>query len=740
MMRVEAGEARRIEAVHAFLAAVLVAIRPLVWDGEPTAPSCGIWLLLAAGCVLFAGVRIAVLKEPLRWGPVGLAAAALAALYLPAAVRAPSPAEGYGLYLPLIVHLAFAASLVQIAATRAGLIAAAILAGLAGEGVVAVLQRVVVLPAMQDALVNGSLAIQGLDPRDVAERIARGGVYGTFTISNTLGAFAAALLPAALATAVLAGRSLLGSRTPGSLPNAAQTSGPVARSPGGGPQLIAFLVASLVAGLGLAALWLTGSKGAWLALIAGAGLALIVLAPGRLRRRGWPPVTAWLFTLAVAAGLGYAAVRAAPHLPGVRSGIAASAEVRLGYWRAASELIRERPLTGHGIAAFSHEFSRVTRPEAEPARLVHNEPLEAAVDGGVPAGLALVAVLALLLIGRWRGQPEAPAPDRAVAEADPIRLPAWSLAAGCATAAALLALAGGMYGNLGWWEQALLRSATPTIAGQVGLAAVLGALIGATLAVLRHLAPAPTWAWRLGLAALVLHSCIDFDLHAGALWIVAAGAVALCGPPRWSAHGRIGRILAVAGITAAMLAAAGMVWLGTRLTVATNALGAAETAVRAGTDPAAWAEAAAIAGCPPPQDSEQRLAVLLRLGRQILPETGLEPGLLVRLANVLPGGESRLGLSTAAVEALPSSSLAHRLLAEDLRRCRRWDEALAAGRRSLAWSPWSLDLRAWLAELLAEVAQHLPAQKSALESEAAALRSSITDLRDRVHFRWRGGQ
>lgn len=732
MMQVDPGEARKIEAVHAFLAAVLVAIRPLVWDGEPTATACGIWLLLAAGCVLFAGVRIAVLKEPLRWGPVGLAAAILAVLYLPAAVRAPSPAEGFGLYLPLIVHLAFAASLVQIASTRAGLIAAAILAGLAGEGVVAVLQRVVVLPAMADGLAKGTLAIQGLDPRDVAERIARGGIYGTFTISNTLGAFAAALLPAAVATAVLAGRSILGPR-----PTGPQTSGPVARGPGGNHPSVTFLVALAVAGLGLAALWLTGSKGAWLALIAGAGLTLVVLAPGWLRRRGWSLLPAWLLTLAIAAGLGYVAVQAAPHLPGVRSGIDASAQVRLGYWRAAGELIRERPLTGHGIAAFSHEFSRVIRPEAEPARLVHCEPLEAAVDAGVLAGLALIAVLALLLIGPWRAQPAAAEQGSTAAL---ISLPAWSLVAGCATAAAMLALAGGMFGNLGWWEQALLRSATPTIAGQIVLAALLGALIGVVLTALRKLPPAPAWAWRLGLAALVLHCCIDFDLHAGAMWIVAAGAVALCGPPRWTAHGRTGRLLAVAAIVASILAAAGMIWLGTRLTQATIAISAAEAAVRGGTNPTAWAEAATVAGCPPPQDSDQRLAVLVRLGRKVLPDADLEPGLLVRLANVMPGGESRLGLSLAAVEAMPSSWLAHRLHADDLRRCRRWDDAVTAGRQALATSPWSLDLRAWLADLLADAATHLPAQKSALETESAAMKASIAELRDRVHFRWRGAQ
>ena len=64
---------------------------------------------------------------------------------------------------------------------------------------------------------------------------------------------------------------------------------------------------------------------------------------------------------------------------------ATSANARLIYWKAAVQVANGRPVFGAGAGTFARTFAPIKPPEAEMARLVHNDYLEQACDSGWPA-------------------------------------------------------------------------------------------------------------------------------------------------------------------------------------------------------------------------------------------------------------------------------------------------------------------------------------------------------------------
>ncbi len=101
----------------------------------------------------------------------------------------------------------------------------------------------------------------------------------------------------------------------------------------------------------------------------------------------------------------------------VRDGLSDSAQVRIGYWDAALALVRSHPFAGVGLHGYSALAAAQLPVWAGYATQVHSEPLQAAVEGGLAAGLALLALLTWLplrpaaAIGRdpgrrlpWRGR------------------------------------------------------------------------------------------------------------------------------------------------------------------------------------------------------------------------------------------------------------------------------------------------------------------------------------------------
>jgi hypothetical protein len=143
--------------------------------------------------------------------------------------------------------------------------------------------------------------------------------------------------------------------------------------------------------LGGAAFFWTGSKLGWLLGIGMAGMFLL--------RLKWPQK---LKIVAVAAvlvlGLGIFAVRFHNYFAAGATSVGA----RFDYWRAAVQTTVQNPVFGTGPGTFQRPYARLKSPDAEMARLAHNDYLEQFSDSGVAGGLAFAAWigLALAVIGK----------------------------------------------------------------------------------------------------------------------------------------------------------------------------------------------------------------------------------------------------------------------------------------------------------------------------------------------------
>jgi O-antigen ligase len=138
--------------------------------------------------------------------------------------------------------------------------------------------------------------------------------------------------------------------------------------------------------LGGAAFFWSGSKLGWLLGIAIAGLYLL--------RLGWPRKLKLLaIALMLVAGLGIFAVRFHSYF----SAGATSVGARFDYWRAAVQTTAAKPVFGSGPGTFQRPYAQIKSPEAEMARLAHNDYLEQFSDSGVVGGLTYAAWIFLAL-------------------------------------------------------------------------------------------------------------------------------------------------------------------------------------------------------------------------------------------------------------------------------------------------------------------------------------------------------
>ena len=143
-----------------------------------------------------------------------------------------------------------------------------------------------------------------------------------------------------------------------------------------------WVLAGAVGGGGLGCLYWSGSKAGWL-------MAVIVGAAGWLHA-GVGRRTKWLVVLLiVTVGVGGLFVR---HSAYFEKG-ATSMGARFEYWRAALGFTASHPWLGTGPGTFSVSYSKIRPPEAEPARLAHNDYLEQACDSGIPAFLLFGALI-----------------------------------------------------------------------------------------------------------------------------------------------------------------------------------------------------------------------------------------------------------------------------------------------------------------------------------------------------------
>jgi O-antigen ligase len=152
-----------------------------------------------------------------------------------------------------------------------------------------------------------------------------------------------------------------------------------------------WLLAGLVAVSACLCLAWSGSKAGWL-LALGMGVAALVRAP--IERR-WKMIVLCVLVSAGAAGF---LVR---YFGFLKRG-APSVVQRFNYWQAAWQNLQAHPCFGSGPGTFAIVYEKVKPPEAEMARLVHNDYLQQGSDSGWVAGILFLAlVIGVLLAGRW---------------------------------------------------------------------------------------------------------------------------------------------------------------------------------------------------------------------------------------------------------------------------------------------------------------------------------------------------
>lgn len=141
------------------------------------------------------------------------------------------------------------------------------------------------------------------------------------------------------------------------------------------------LFAGLFLWAALACLYWSGSKAGWLV-----ALGVVVAA---LWDRPFPK--RWKYGVAIAVIVGGLAAFFVKFAPYFERG-ATSVSARFDYWRAAWITAAENPIVGTGPGTFQIAYSKIKPPEAEMARLVHNDYLEQASDSGF-VGFAAYAVM-----------------------------------------------------------------------------------------------------------------------------------------------------------------------------------------------------------------------------------------------------------------------------------------------------------------------------------------------------------
>lgn len=225
-------------------------------------------------------------------------------------------------------------------------------------------QRFGGLEATRQQLLSEPGAMERL-PAEFVERINKLRVFATLLYPNALAGVLLLLLPA---TTVALWRLLR-----------------IATPPTRG------LLCGLFALAGLGCLYWSKSKAGWLV-----ALVLAILAFWRL-----PIHSRWKTTLTVAVlALGLTAffVRFADYFQRGATSVGA----RFDYYRAAVRTFADHPVTGSGPGTFKQEYEQRKAPEAEMARLTHNDYLQQASDSGLPGALAYAVFVWGSLAWLWR--------------------------------------------------------------------------------------------------------------------------------------------------------------------------------------------------------------------------------------------------------------------------------------------------------------------------------------------------
>jgi O-Antigen ligase len=214
---------------------------------------------------------------------------------------------------------------------------------------------------------NSVITTNGVDVVNPAilAKFAKGRVNGTLVYPNALAGIILLLFPISLALAF----------------NSTKRLRPFIRA----------VVIALALFLGGAGFFWTGSKLGWLLAITIGSLYLF--------RLKWPVRLKLIaFAAIIVIGFGIFTVRFHNYF----SAGATSIGARFDYWRAAMQTTFTHPLLGTGPGTFQRPYAKLKSPEAEMARLTHNDYLEQFSDSGIAGGIfyGTWIVLSLTIISR----------------------------------------------------------------------------------------------------------------------------------------------------------------------------------------------------------------------------------------------------------------------------------------------------------------------------------------------------
>ena len=210
----------------------------------------------------------------------------------------------------------------------------------------------------QNVIVNTN----GIDVANpvIMKKYEKGRVSGTLVYPNALAGVVLLLLPAAIVLVLQGTRDLR--------------------------RLTCIAAVGLTVFLGMAGLFWSGSKAGWLIALA---IGVIWLCRLKWSRR--------LKSLMVIALLGGGLIVFGLRFQTYFAKGATSVGARFDYWRVAVHVAATQPVFGSGPGTFQRPYAELKRPDAEMARLVHNDYLEQFSDSGLIGGLAYAAWLGLLL-------------------------------------------------------------------------------------------------------------------------------------------------------------------------------------------------------------------------------------------------------------------------------------------------------------------------------------------------------
>ena len=338
--------------------------------GLPLVTRSGLSLLIAASGLLW--VVMALRTPPGAVGSINRWILGIIALALLATGFSPVPSAAFHGLLKLLSYLGVYALMRQLLATAPiwwDRMVASLLAGTLVTSVVGIRQL----------FGDTSELARWADPNSVADGTIR--IYGTLDNPNLLAGFLLPAIPLAL-VALLRWQGL-------------------ARQ--------AFAATALL--LGSAALVLTYSRGAWMAVVAEGAVVVVLLAARQTRQ--WPPFWRRVFPLLLLVVGGALLVVLVTQVEPLRIRVLSlvagrqdsSNNFRINVWLAVLDMIQARPWLGIGPGndAFNQIYPLYAQPRFN-ALSAYSIPLELLVEAGIPgllAGIGLVLTCGRTALRQW---------------------------------------------------------------------------------------------------------------------------------------------------------------------------------------------------------------------------------------------------------------------------------------------------------------------------------------------------